>query len=153
MTLTRQSADAEDLVQETLLRAWRSLDTFDGEHPRAWLLTILRNTEINRHRRQRPRLLDDPDDTRERHLHLAAPSAEQVVLDRAFDAVVEAALLELPDQMKHVVLLVDVHQLSYAEAAATLGIPEGTVTSRLHRGHKRIRERLHAAGLAPRRLT
>ena len=60
-TLTRHPADAEDLVQDTLLRAFRSMDTFDGRHPRAWLLTILRNTNSNRHRRRRPDLLDDPD--------------------------------------------------------------------------------------------
>jgi len=59
-TMTGQPADAEDLVQDTLLRAWRALDTFDGRHPRAWL-TVMRHTEINRHRRRRPELLDDPD--------------------------------------------------------------------------------------------
>ena len=61
MTMTEQRADAEDLVQDTLLRAWRSIDTFDGRHQRAWLLTIMRNAEINRHRRRRPELPDDPD--------------------------------------------------------------------------------------------
>lgn len=146
-TLTAQSADAEDLVQDTLLRAWRGLDGFDGRHPRAWLLTVLRNTEINRHRRQRPQLLDDPDAPADRYLSLAAPSAEQVVLDRAFDAVVEAALLELPTAMRQAVLLVDADGLSYAEAAALLGVPEGTVTSRLHRARRRIRDRLRGAGL------
>lgn len=150
MTLTKQPADAEDLVQETLLRAWRSLDAFDGQHPRAWLLTVLRNAEINRHRRRRPQLLDDPDDPGERHLRIAAPSAEQQVLDRAFDAVVEAALLELPPATRTVLVLVDIDGLSYAEAATALGVPEGTVTSRLHRGRRRIRARLHHAGLAPR---
>jgi len=63
-TMTGQPADAEDLVQDTLLRAWRALDTFDGRHPRAWLLTVMRHTEINRHRRRRPELLDDPDTAR-----------------------------------------------------------------------------------------
>lgn len=150
-TMTGQVADAEDLVQDTLLRAWRSLDGFDGRHPRAWLLTILRHAEINRHRRRRPELLVDPDEPAERHLAAAEPSAEQVVLNRAFDAVVEAALLELPAGMRQAVLLVDAAGLSYAETSAILGVPEGTVTSRLHRARKRIRHRLHAAGLTPRR--
>ncbi len=59
-TLTGSSGDAEDLVQETLIRAWRSVDRFDGRHPRAWLFTILRNTNINMHRRQRPSVVADP---------------------------------------------------------------------------------------------
>ena len=58
-TLTRSGADAEDLVQETLVRAYRAIDRFDGRHPRAWLLTILRNTNANMHRRRRPGLVDD----------------------------------------------------------------------------------------------
>lgn len=151
LRFTGQGADAEDLVQDTLLRAWRSLDGFDGRHPRAWLLTVLRHAEINRHRRRRPELLDDPDAPAERHLSAAGPSAEQVVLDRAFGAVVEAALLDLPDVMRQAVLLGDVDGLSYAEIAAILGVPEGTVASRLHRARNRIRRRLQAAGLTPRR--
>uniref|UniRef100_UPI003752473E RNA polymerase sigma factor n=1 Tax=Ilumatobacter sp. TaxID=1967498 RepID=UPI003752473E len=62
-SLTRNHAEAEDLVQDTLLRAYRGIDGFDGRHPRAWLLTILRNTHINRNRRRRPELLRDPDAT------------------------------------------------------------------------------------------
>lgn len=65
-SLTGQPADAEDLVQDTLLRAFRAIEGFDGRHPRAWLLTILRNTEHNRHRRRRPVLLDDPAEADER---------------------------------------------------------------------------------------
>lgn len=150
-TMTGQLVDAEDLVQDTMVRAWRSLDTFDGRHPRAWLLTVLRHAEINRHRRRRPVLLDDPDDSAERHLAAVHPSAEQVVLERAFDAVVEAALADLQPVMRQVVLLVDVDGLSYAETAAVLGLPEGTVASRLHRARNRIRSRLSAADLTPRR--
>lgn len=151
MTMTTQPVDAEDLVQDTLLRAWRSLDTFDGTHPRAWLLTILRHTHINRHRRRRPHLLDDPDRTTERGDDDAQPSAEEIVVGRTFTAVVDAALAALPDEFRATVLLVDVDQLTYAEAAAVLGVAEGTVMSRLHRARKRIRDRLAAAELAPRR--
>jgi RNA polymerase sigma-70 factor (ECF subfamily) len=151
LSMTAQPADAEDLVQDTLLRAWRSVDTFDGQHPRAWLLTILRHTEINRHRRRRPELLDDPDVTLERtggdtEQH---PSAEDLVVGRTFDAVVDAALRALPDKFRDVVVLVDVNGLTYSEAAGVLGVPEGTVMSRLHRARKRIRDRLTAADLAP----
>jgi RNA polymerase sigma-70 factor (ECF subfamily) len=153
LTMTPQPADAEDLVQDTLLRAWRSLHTFDGQHPRAWLLTILRNAEVNRHRRQRPELLDDPDLPVEHagHGDGSHESAEDVVVRRAFDEVIDAALAALPDQFRQAVLLIDVDGLSYAEASNLLGVPEGTLMSRLHRARKRIRDRLAAADLAPHR--
>jgi len=150
-SMTDQRSDAEDLVQDTLLRAWRSIDTFDGRHPRAWLLTILRNAQVNRHRRRRPQLLDDPDLAADRGVGDAQDSAEDVVVGRTFDVVIDAALSALPTTFRQVVLLVDVDGLTYAEAAEVLGVPEGTVMSRLHRARKRIRDRLAAADLAPRR--
>jgi RNA polymerase sigma-70 factor (ECF subfamily) len=150
-SLVRRPADAEDLVQETLVRAYRSIERFDGRHPRAWLLTIMRNAEINRHRRRRPELLDDPDvelerlsdESDERH------GPEALVVGAEFDAVVAHALAALPDRFRQVVELVDISGLSYAEAAEALGIPVGTVMSRLHRARTRVRGRLAAAGLAP----
>ena len=66
MSLTRNKADAEDLVQDSLVRAYKAVDRFDGRYPLAWLLTILRNTQINRTRRRRPELLNDPDTDMER---------------------------------------------------------------------------------------
>lgn len=153
LSLTDQLADAEDLVQDTVLRAYRSLDTFDGAHPRAWLLTILRNANINRHRRRRPQLLDDPDVELERLAGMADPagSPETLVVGETFDAVVGGALAELPDRFAQVVRLVDIAGLSYADVADLLGVPVGTVMSRLHRARARIRARLTAAGLAPKK--
>lgn len=153
LSLTDQPSDAEDLVQDTLLRAWRSIDSFDGRHPRAWLLTILRNANINRHRRRRPVLLDDPDATFEQlaGTDAGAVSAEDVVMDRRFDAAVEAAVVALPAKFREVLMLVDVRGLTYAAVSDVLDIPEGTVMSRLHRARKRVRESLAASGLAPRR--
>ncbi|MER6014013.1 RNA polymerase sigma factor [Streptomyces bluensis] len=152
MTLTAQPADAEDLVQETLLRAYRAIGRFDGEHPRAWLLTIMRRAEINRHRRRTPRLLDDPDADLDRLSSVGvAESPEELVLGESFDAVVGAALAALPDKHQQVVRLVDIGGLSYGEAAEVLDVPEGTVMSRLHRARKRIRTQLVAAGLAPKK--
>ncbi|MEJ1199325.1 MULTISPECIES: RNA polymerase sigma factor [unclassified Streptomyces] len=152
MTLTSQPADAEDLVQDTLLRAYRAVDRFDGKHPRAWLLTIMRRAEINRHRRRRPHLLDDPDTDLDRLSTTGASgSAEEIVVGEAFDEVVDEALCALPDKHRQVVQLVDIDGLTYAEAAHLLDVPEGTVMSRLHRARKRIRARLATAGLAPKR--
>lgn len=151
LSLTGQLADAEDLVQDTLLRAWRSFDTFDGKYPRAWLLTILRHAHINGHRRQRPTLLRDLDVAGERQGAETVDSAEDVALANRFQATVETALAALPETFRRVVLLVDVDGLSYAEAARLLDVAEGTVMSRLHRGRTKIREQLAAAGVAPRR--
>lgn len=149
LALTRDPADAEDLVQETLLRAYRSIDRFDGQHPRAWLFTIMRNAQRGRARPRRPSLLDEyagadliPDLSRDRQ-------PEVVVLDRALEAAIVEALADLPHRLAQVVRLVDVGGLSYAEAAQALGIPAGTVMSRLHRGRSRIRERLGQSGLLP----
>lgn len=152
-TLTRHHAEAEDLVQDTLLRAFRGIDGFDGRHPRAWLLTILRNTHINRHRRQRPELLDDPDATMAAWADSSTTgeSPEGLVVGATFDAVVEDALAHLPNDFRRTIELVDILGLTYAEAAEVLGVPVGTVMSRIHRGRHRIRDRLVAAELAPRR--
>jgi len=152
-SLCARPVDAEDLVQDTLLRAYRAIDGFDGAHPRAWLLTIMRNAHINRNRRRRPRLLDDPNDALE--VPDATPSTgtrspEAAVVGESFDTAVGAAYAALSERHRQVVMLVDVGGLSYAEAARALGIPVGTVMSRLHRARARIRRRLVAAGIAPR---
>jgi RNA polymerase sigma-70 factor (ECF subfamily) len=148
MSLTRSSADAEDLVQDTLLRAYGAVERFDGRYPRAWLLTIMRNAQVNRVRRRRPELLRDPE-AGDRILETRTPhdSAEQDALRDAFDAAVESALEALPDKFRRVVRLVDLDGLSYKEAADLLGVPIGTVMSRLHRARKRIRSRLDEDGL------
>lgn len=150
-SITHHDADAEDLVQETLLRAFRAIERFDGRHPRAWLLTIMRNAHANRFRRRRPELLHLRDDAPDPVPLQAdpAPGPEQIVLDRHFEATVEQAYRALPEKFREVVDLVDLADLSYAEAAKTLGIPQGTVMSRLHRARRRIREELAASGDTP----
>lgn len=153
-TIVPRPADAEDLVQDTLVRAFRSMHTFDGAHPRAWLLTILRNTQINRTRRRRPQLLDDQDAAYERLADDAGDaSPESLVIGQQFDAAVADALDRLPEKLRTVVELVDVGGLAYQEAADVLDVPVGTIMSRLHRARRRIRDRLIAAGLAPGRST
>jgi RNA polymerase sigma-70 factor (ECF subfamily) len=148
-TMTPHHAEAEDLVQDTLVRAYRAIGRFDGRHPRAWLLTILRNTHINRNRRRRPELLHDPDTAVERLDHRSTAAAADHAVESAFDAEVVSALAALGDDFRRVVVLVDVEGLSYAEAAGLLGVPVGTVMSRLHRARSRIRERLGRTGPAP----
>lgn len=152
LSMTGSEAAAEDLVQDTLLRAYRGLDRFDGRHPRAWLLTIMRNARSNSARRRRPELLVDPDVP----AALADPgplgrSPEDIVVDDTFDAVVHSAFLALPSNLRRVLELVDVGGMSYREVAELLDIPVGTVMSRLHRARARIRRHLAAAGVDRRR--
>jgi len=148
LSLTRNQADAEDLVQDALVRAYRAIDRFDGRHPRAWLLTILRNTNLNRVAK-RAVVVTRSETAREAVERTPSRDAgpEDQTMDRTFDAVVGRELAALPEQMRAVIEMVDMDGLSYQEAAEALGVPVGTVMSRLHRARKRMRDKLVAAGL------
>lgn len=138
-------ADAEDLVQDTLVRAFRAQDSFDGAHPRSWLLTILRRTHLNEVRRHHLALVDAAELERHRPAFgqpRRGQSAEDKVIDDLLDPALEKALAELDPRFRVVVLLVDVDQLTYAEAAEVLGVPQGTIMSRLSRGRRRLRAAL-----------
>lgn len=152
-SLTRNHADAEDLVQDTLVRAYRALDRFDGRYPRAWLLTILRNAHLNRVRKKRPLLFRDDDDSTD--ALAAIPSEdkgpEEEVLDATMDHRVAAAFDSLSPKFRHVVQLVDIEGLSYKEAAQTLDTKIGTVMSRLHRARAKMKESLQESGYMRRR--
>ena len=143
--LTRDVQEAEDLVQDTLRRAYRAVDRFDGAHPRAWLLTIMRNANRNRARKRRPELFVDE----ERMLSaLPARGADgregpaESVAERLPDAALVDALARLSPAHRAVVALVDLDGLSYRETADLLDGPVGTVTSRLHRARRALRARL-----------
>ncbi len=147
-SLTRNDADAQDLVQDTLVRAFRSLDRFDGRYPRAWLMTIMRNANINRVRKKKPDLLNDPDLTFERSTDFAdTADPESIVVEPQLDAAIEDAFALLSDDFRQVVELVDLNGLAYQEAAEALDVPVGTVMSRLHRARGRIRDHLATVGL------
>lgn len=145
-SITGNAADADDLVQDTLLRAYKSIDRFDGRYPRAWLLTIMRNAQINRVRRKRPELLKDPDVTLAivANTDPDAATPEDLVIELTLDETIESALQSLSPQFREAIHLVDIDGLSYKEAAAVLDVPVGTVMSRLHRGRKLIRQALSA---------
>lgn len=153
--LTGSPQDAEDVVQETLIRAYRAIDRFDGRYPRAWLLTILRNTSHNLYRKKRPQLADSPEQLLQ--MPAAGPEGRSGPEERVLDGVIEVeiadALLALSENFREVVLLVDVEGLSYQEAADVLDIPAGTVMSRLHRARKKMRQRLERAGFTAQGVT
>jgi RNA polymerase sigma-70 factor (ECF subfamily) len=163
LRMTRNQADAEDLVQETYLRAYRGFGGFtEGTNLRAWLFRILTNAYINTYRaRQRRPVESQLDDVEDLYLYrrlgtldslLASRSAEDQLFDLLTDDEVKQALEDLPEIFRLPVLLADVEGFSYKEIAEMLEIPIGTVMSRLHRGrkamHKALFEFAHARGLA-----
>jgi RNA polymerase sigma-70 factor (ECF subfamily) len=152
LRMTRNRADAEDLVQEAYLRAYRSYGTFEtGTNLRAWLFRILTNTFINTYRakQRRPQETDlgDMEDLylyrRIGQVNPASVSAEDQLLDLFTDDEVKAALEELPEAFRMPVLLADVEGFAYKEIAEMLDVPIGTVMSRLHRGRKAMHKRLY----------
>ena len=154
-SLTGNTADAEDLVQETLIRAYKAVARFDGRHPRAWLLTILRRTHMNMHRRQRPEVVADWDalsGTRPAFGAAEQPSAEDEVVDQSLHHELVKALTGLDPRFRAALWLVDVNDLSYADAAAVLGVPVGTVMSRLSRARDRVRRQVGPTALTAGRL-
>jgi RNA polymerase sigma-70 factor, ECF subfamily len=163
LRMTRNQADAEDLVQDTYLRAYRGFDSFtEGTNLRAWLYRILTNAFINTYRsRQRRPTETDLADVEDMYLYrrlstldaLAANrSAEDQLFDMLTDDEVKQALEDLPENFRLPVLLADVEGFSYKEIAEMLDIPIGTVMSRLHRGRKAMQKALfefaYARGLA-----
>jgi len=155
---TRNSADAEDLVQETYLRAFRALHQFtEGTNLRAWLFRILTNTYINEYRkRQRRPTSASLDDIEEFYLydHLvdsgvqpAEDRPEDTVLEQLTTEDVQRAIDELPEEFRQVVVLADVEGFAYREIADILSIPVGTVMSRLFRARRRLRRQLYDLAL------
>ena len=151
MRMTRNPTDAEDLVQETYLKAFAAFDSFqEGTNLRAWLFRILTNTYINQYRRkQRQPYQSSADELTDWQLHdaqersSAAPrSAEVEALDRLADSDVVEALAAIPEDFRLAVYLADVEGFSYKEIAEIMETPVGTVMSRLHRGRKLLRESL-----------
>lgn len=137
-SLTYRTVDADDLVQDTLLRAYRSIHRFDGRHPRAWLLTIMRNAHLNGVRVAQPSLVPDPGSMLLDRLDVH-DSAEAVVVDATLDPSLERAIARLPHPLRQVLELVDIQGLTYRETARVLSIRAGTVMSRLHRARRRVR--------------
>jgi RNA polymerase sigma-70 factor (ECF subfamily) len=149
MRLTRRREDAEDLVQETLLRAYRGLSGFRrGSRFRAWVYRILHNTWINRSRREAraPTAVDPAEisvpDVDHPIPDLDALSDLPALQDAHFDDEVKAAVDALPEVYRVPLVLFALADLSYAEISAVLDIPIGTVMSRLHRARRALRDRL-----------
>jgi RNA polymerase sigma-70 factor (ECF subfamily) len=153
MRMARNPADAEDLVQETMLKAYRAYDTFTaGTNLKAWLYRILTNTYINKYRQAQRRPAEtDLDDVEDLYLYRrlgatpsldAARSAEEELLAGLVESDIAEAIADLPEAFRLPVLLADLEGFSYREIAEILDIPMGTVMSRLHRGRKQLQRAL-----------
>ena len=151
LRMTRNPADAEDVVQETYLKAYRGYGSFKaGTNLKAWLYRILTNTYINRYRKAQRRPSEvELGELQDLYLYKrlgehsgASESAEKEALDQFIDLDVKRALESLPEHFRMPVLLADVEGFSYKEIAEILDIPIGTVMSRLHRGRKALQKKL-----------
>jgi RNA polymerase sigma-70 factor (ECF subfamily) len=151
MSLTKNAADAEDLVQDTYLRAFRYYEKFKADtNMRAWLHRILTNLFINNYRRKKVRKESDYIDNVEdwqlageaEHTSSGLPSAEAEAIAKLTDSEVKQAMQSLSEAQRLVVYYVDVEGFSYNEVAELLGIPAGTVMSRLHRARATLRHHL-----------
>ena len=154
LRMTRSRSDAEDLVQETYIKGWRSFHTFqEGTNLRAWLFRIMTNTYINKYNAQKRKGTEvELDDVEELFLYKRlgsidqsqlSSSAEDQMLELFTDDEVKNALEELPEDFRIPVLLSDVDGFSYKDIAEMLEIPIGTVMSRLHRGRKAMQKMLY----------
>jgi RNA polymerase sigma-70 factor (ECF subfamily) len=152
LRMTRNPADAEDIVQDTLLRAYRAFDRFEpGTNLKAWMFRIMTNAYINTYRKKQrePKKVsqdevEDFDLYRELKDHdpQLSETPETLVLDSLVDSDITNAIDDLPEQFRLAVMLSDVEGFSYAEMAEIMDVPLGTVMSRLHRGRKALQKRL-----------
>jgi RNA polymerase sigma factor (sigma-70 family) len=139
--LTRNEHDAEDLVQDAYLRAFRAFDGYRGGNPRAWLLTIVRNTCFAWLRRQHGHAVDPaPDDDIDALADDSAAGPEALVLRQADGQLLRGALEELPVEYREAVILRELEGLSYKEIAEVVGVPLGTVMSRLSRARRQLQQ-------------
>jgi RNA polymerase sigma-70 factor (ECF subfamily) len=146
LSLTRDDSDADDVVQDTFLRAYRSWHTYlPGSDCRRWLFTICRNVFLRSRERYRPTTeleASEIDAAANNQLWMPAERADDVLSRLDLAPAIAGALEKIPEPFRATLLIVDVEDQSYESAAETLGVPIGTVRSRLFRGRRLMQEQL-----------
>jgi RNA polymerase sigma-70 factor (ECF subfamily) len=142
LRMTNNPSDAEDLVQETYMKAWRFWDSFEsGTNIKAWLFRILKNSYINRYRKEvrEPDSVEYDDAYSMSDAVAGANAGREISFDTMLDDEITSAIAALPVEFRTVVILCDIEWLTYEEVAEFMETPLGTVRSRLHRGRKLLR--------------
>ena len=143
--LTGSAADAEDIVQEAALRAFRGIKNFGAVNARAWTLTIVRNTAFSWLTKNKPKtvvFLNDLSAADQQELEHEGPhgsrveTPEEIALLKVDAAEVQKALAQLPAQFREVIVLREINQMNYRDIAGITNVPIGTVMSRLSRGRQ-----------------
>src|SRR3984957_3772324 len=143
--LTGSASDAEDIVQEAALRAFRGIKNFGAVNARAWSLTIVRNTAFSWLTKNKPRtvvFMNDLSATQQQELEheglqgTRIETPEEITLLKADAAEVQKALAQLPAQFREVIVLREINQMNYRDIAEVTNVPIGTVMSRLSRGRQ-----------------
>lgn len=157
LRMTRNQQSAEDLVQETLMRAYRNFHRYEqGTNIRAWMFKIMTYLSISQYRRQmsapRTESLDEPSPggmyRQARDVGMSAEDVESRVLGQLGEEQIQDAIDQLGPEIRMVVMLADVEGFAYKEIAEIMGIPVGTVMSRLHRGRRLLQAALWHVALA-----
>jgi RNA polymerase sigma-70 factor (ECF subfamily) len=148
--LSRASTDAEDVVQEAYLRAFRGFDSLRGSDVKAWLLTIVRNchaTALTEQRRRAAEPLREEHEERPGYLPRSnAPDPERATIEQDEQRTFDRLIAALPEEHREVLLLRELEELTYREIAVVTGVPIGTVMSRLARARAALREQWLSEG-------
>ncbi|MBN8689471.1 MAG: sigma-70 family RNA polymerase sigma factor [Armatimonadetes bacterium] len=158
--LSMNKQDAEDLTQEAFYRAYRNFNDFEGDRPfENWIFRIVTRLflDLNRARKRRvqtvsydaPKRPDGSDDLLLVEAADQSPTAEQILVNETMSEELEMALNTLKPEQRMLVILADVEQMPYNEIAQVAGVPVGTVRSRLHRAHRKLKEMLERTRVNP----
>ena len=141
--LTRSEADAEDIVQEAMLRAFKGFGGFRGENIKPWLLTIVRNCWLSRARGAKRMPTSSEEEARVAEFASDTQGPEEAAIASSQNRRLKLVMALMPDDFREVLVLREIDDLSYQQIAQTLNIPTGTVMSRLARARSMLREKWH----------
>lgn len=138
--LARNEQDAQDIVQESFLRAYRFFDGYKGGDPKSWLMAIVRNTYITWRQHQKRQAASEPFDETAHSGHIQSPTQEQAIASAVNQNTLRNCIELLPPEFREVIVLRELEEMSYREISEVTSLPAGTVMSRLSRARKRLED-------------